>query len=151
MKAAYEAIFLAACLAGVLIAGIVYCVLTFMGYWKMFKKAGEPGWKSIVPIYDTYTAYKMTWKTSYFWIIFLVGVISSITSYYAGLTTVKGMWYWLGFVVSVVLIVLHWMTASRMSKAFGKGFGITLGLFLFKPIFVIILGFGSAEYKGPQA
>jgi hypothetical protein len=73
MKAAYEAIFLAACLAGVLIAGIVYCVLTFMGYWKMFKKAGEPGWKSIVPIYDTYTAYKMTWKLltsgSFSWLV----------------------------------------------------------------------------------
>ena len=53
-------------LTGVVLS-VVWYILILAAGWKMYEKANEPGWKSIIPIYNTYTCYKFTWDTKIFW------------------------------------------------------------------------------------
>ena len=99
-------------------------VLTIVGYWKMFTKAGEKGWLSIIPIVNTFFMLKIARKSP---------------------------WMLLAFVIPFVNIVAWCILASGLSKAFGRGTGTTLGLIFLGPIFVMILGFGSAEYQADSS
>jgi hypothetical protein len=50
---------------------LVLVVLLIVAYWKMFTKAGVAGWKSLIPIYNVYIAFKIAWKDqSAFWVWF---------------------------------------------------------------------------------
>jgi hypothetical protein len=98
--------------------------------WKVFTKAGQPGWAVLIPIYN---------------LIVLLRI--------AGLA-----WYWV-FAPLIVLIpvlgaiaylVLAVMGIHRISTRFGQGVGFTIGLTLLGPIFWLILGFGSSKYIGEQ-
>ena len=50
--------------------------MTIIAYWKMFTKAGEKGWKAIIPVYSTYKIYDITWKGSMFWLSLAAGIVS---------------------------------------------------------------------------
>ena len=50
-------------------AALIWFALTILANWLMFMKAGKAGWKSIIPVYNTYTAYKIAWTPNMFWII----------------------------------------------------------------------------------
>jgi hypothetical protein len=90
--------------------------------WKVFVKAGHPGWAAIVPIYNLYI-----------------------------LTQIAGRaWWWLILLfIPVVNLIVILVLCSDISKAFGRGLGTTIGLFFLPFIFYPILGFGSAQYQGP--
>ena len=97
-------------------------VVAIVAYWKIFTKAGEEGWKSIIPIYN---------------IIILLKIVGR-------------PWWWLllmliPFVNFIVLIIIM----NDLSKSFGHGLGFTLGLIFFSFIFYLILGFGGSKYIGP--
>ena len=49
-------------------AALIWFALTILANWLMFMKAGEAGWKSIIPVYNTYTAYKIAWTPNMFYI-----------------------------------------------------------------------------------
>ena len=111
----------------ILLAGYV---VVLIGMWKVFTKAGQPGWAVLIPFYN---------------IIVLLRV--------AGLP-----WYWV-FAVFLPIIpilgvlaymVLAVMCLHRISTRFGQGVGFTIGLTLLSPIFFLILGFGSSKYVGEQ-
>jgi len=105
--------------------GFVYfavLILVIVAMWKLFTKAGEPGWYSIIPIWSTIVLLK------------IVG---------------RPMWWFLLFFIPVVNIVIWVIVLNDLSKSFGKGVGFTLGLIFLPYIFMLILGFGSAPYMGP--
>ncbi|NZA37286.1 DUF5684 domain-containing protein [Eubacterium callanderi] len=54
-------------MVGLLLA-LAWYVFILVAGWKLFEKAGEPGWKSLIPIYGSYILYKISWKTSMFWV-----------------------------------------------------------------------------------
>lgn len=89
--------------------------------WKVFAKAGQPGWGVIVPIYN---------------IICMLNI--------AG----KPLWWVILCFVPVANIIVIILTYAGMAKAFGKGAGFVVGMILLPIIFWPILGFGSAEYQG---
>lgn len=124
---------------------IVWYVLLVIGYWKMFEKAGKPGWHSIIPILNTYDQYDMCWN-GIFGIIYGIGMAAStfISSNYAEdqtMTMVAG-------VISIVCLVISVVGDWKLAKCFGKGIGTFIGLLLLQPIFMMILGFGDAQYIG---
>ncbi len=122
-------------------------VITVIAYWQIFKKAGEKGWKSLIPLYNSYIMYKIAWKTSMFWIVIALGVIYSILfgiSYSSGSAIVSV----LAYVVDIAVVVIGIMALHKLSKAFGHGAGFTVGLVLLSPIFILILAFGSSQYVG---
>lgn len=108
-----------------LIAGfsvIIYlAIVVFMilAVWKVFTKAGKPGWACIVPIYN---------------IIIMLEIAK------------KPTWWIILFIIPVVNFVIMIMLTHAISKSFGKDVGFTLGMIFLPIIFFPILGFGSATY-----
>ncbi len=104
----------------ILIIELVLVIIAIIGLWKLFSKAGKPGWASIVPIYNTIVMIDISGKPLW-WIILLFIPIVNI-------------------VVSVLIMI-------GMAKNFGRGAGTVIGLIFLPLIFMLILGFGSAEYN----
>lgn len=109
----------------ILIIGLIYLGvigLVIASWWKIFEKAGKPGWAAIVPIYSA---------------IMMLEIIG------------KPTWWLLMFFIPFVNIVFAiWMT-NMLSKSFGKEEGYTVGLILLGFVFLPMLAFGDAHYVGP--
>ena len=104
---------------------LVVALIAIIAYWKIFTKAGEAGWKSIIPFYNIYTLLKIIGRPGWWLLLFFVPFVN--------------------FVISLVV-------AIDLAKSFGKSdvFGV-VALWLFSLVGFLMLGFGSAEYKGPSA
>ncbi len=109
-------------LMGVLYLGLF--VLYAAGLWKLFEKAGYPGWYALVPILNTYTLIRVAGR--------------------------PGWWIWLTFVPCVGFVVMV-LVLVELADSFGRGAGFAVGLVLLSPIFLPILGFGSSEYLSGDA
>ena len=128
------------------IVSIAMYVLLIIGWWKIFTKAGEAGWKSLIPIYNLYTICKICWETKYFWYLIAIAVLSGIFGAIGG--TIGAL---LGGLCSIATLVFTIMQNYKLAKAFGHGGGYTVGLIFLPSIFVLILGFGSSAYQGKAA
>ncbi|MBL7723813.1 MAG: hypothetical protein JNK27_06675 [Chitinophagaceae bacterium] len=107
------------------IAIVIYLaivVFIIASIWKVFEKAGQPGWAAIIPIYNIYIMTKIGGK--------------------------PGWWVLMFFIPFVNFVFLIWLY-NMISKSFGKDEGFTAGLVILGFIFWPILGFGSAKYLGP--
>lgn len=129
--------------------GVIWGVLTIIAGWKIFKKAGEPGWKILIPIYNVYILYKIAGIKNWFWISIVVaccvGFISGIISATAGsngnvaISVISALSTIFGLCVDAYF-------SLKLSKAFKHGVAFAIGLFIFEPIFMLILGFGMSKY-----
>jgi hypothetical protein len=99
-------------------------ILVLASVWKVFTKAGQPGWAAIVPIYNLY---------------FLLQIVGR-----------PGWWLLLMF-IPVINIVVALIVYLDLAKSFDKSSLFGLGLFFLGFIFCPILGFGDARYRGPVA
>ena len=104
-----------------IIISLIIAVLIIAGMWKIFTKANVPGWGAIIPFYNIYLLFKITLGNGWFFLLLLIP-----------------------FVNYIVLIYVDY----KLAKSFDKGIGYTLGLIFLSLIFIPMLGFGSAEYKG---
>lgn len=127
------------------IIGLVYAVLEIVGTWKTYEKAGEAGWKAIIPFYSSFTTFKIGGNTMYFWIWLAATLLNYILSSFDGFLGI------LASLCSLAALVFTVLREYNLAKAFGKGIGFTVGLVLLTPIFRMMLGFGSAEYQGAPA
>lgn len=122
----YDAM-VASAAAGVLIVYylffLAFMVLVLVGYWKIFTKAGKPGWACLIPFYSQYCQFEIAWGNGWLFLLTLIPCVN--------------------FVVMIIYSI-------KLAKAFGQGTGFGLGLFFLSPIFSLILGFGNAQYIGPQ-
>ena len=107
---------------------LVIAVLQIVALWKIFTKAGEKGWKAIIPIYNLVTLFKISGLSPLLVLVYLIGFIPVI-----------------GPIACLVLTIYQ---ANSLSKSFGKTAGFTVGLVLLAPIFYMILGFGKSQYVG---
>lgn len=128
------------------IVGLVFYILLVIAQWRMFKKAGEKGWKAIIPIYNAYIYMKIIGLS--FWKWFAALFVSEIALQIGANANIGFLSTIGGIAVLVIMIALSVLTARNTAKAFGKGTGFAIGLFFFPNIFQLILGFGSAEYQG---
>ena len=60
-----------------LMIAFAWWLLQIIANWRIFTKAGEAGWKSIIPIYGDYISYKIAWQPAYFWLTLVLGIVSS--------------------------------------------------------------------------
>ena len=156
---AYEssALSTGAVVANVIIS-LAFIALAIIAYWRIFVKAGEAGWKAIIPFYNAYTALKLFWKTSIFWICIGLAIGSYIGGFMAGYgisalaiyggggnTAVMVIGFILAFGCGITAFVLEIMFLNRVSKAFGHGAGFTVGLIFLNFIFILILAFSKSE------
>ena len=129
-----------------IIVGLIMMVLIMIATWKIFTKAGEKGWKCLIPVYGTYIQYKFTWSGLQ-GILFLVAVV--LARVLTGVFESGTVMYSIGLIPSVYAAVVALMQTHKLSKSFGHGIGFTIGLLLMNPIFMLILGFGKSQYVGP--
>ena len=111
-----------------IIFAIALAILTIIGQWKMFKKAGAEGYISLIPIYNTVTEMKLGGLPIYWFFLTYCAVIPLI-----------------GWIGPVVLV--FWKNIN-LAKAFGKGVGSGILLTFFPSVMYPVLGFGKAEYAG---
>lgn len=120
-------------------------VLLVVATWKIFTKAGEAGWKSLIPIYSQYVTYRICWNTNMFWAWFGCWLV-----YVLILNFVSGGASMIGVVFGIAMFVIALLQNLKLAKAFGRGTGFGLGLVFLSPIFYMILGFSDSKYIGPQ-
>jgi hypothetical protein len=107
-----------------IIFGLLVALLLIVAMWKVFTKAGQPGWASIIPIYNIYIWCKIVGRPWWWILLMLIPFVN--------------------FIICIILCI-------DLAKSFGKGVGFGIGLALLGIIFFPILGFGSAQYQGPAA
>lgn len=100
---------------------LILLAVIIISNWKIYEKAGKPGWASIVPIYNQMVLAEIGGKQS--------------------------VWGLLPLIPYIGIIWTIWLT-NRMAKSFGKDVGFTLGLIFLPLIFYPILAFGDSEYVG---
>lgn len=91
-------------------------------FWRIFEKAGKPGWAAIVPIYN---------------VIVLLEIVG------------RPWWWILLLLIPVVNIVVGFLLALDLSRSFGHDLAFALGLFFLGIVFYPVLAFGSDTYSGP--
>ncbi|MCB1093340.1 MAG: signal peptidase I [Verrucomicrobiae bacterium] len=112
---------------GGLLASVIWLAVVIViiaANWKIFTKAGKPGWASIIPIYN---------------IIVFLEIIG------------RPAWWIILAIIPGVNLIFGILVSLDLAKSFGKSTGFAIGLILLGPIFLLILAFGDAEYQGPAA
>ena len=96
---------------------------TFVALWKVYTKAGQPGWASLIPFYNTYVMLKIVGRPGWWLLLLFIPIIN---------------------IIFTVIVVLD------LAKVFGKSaiFGI-FGLLIFTYIGFMMLAFGKAQYQAP--
>lgn len=114
-----------AAMLGYLAVLLVVYILVVIAMWKVFTKAGKPGWASLIPVYNMVVMYQIVGLNP--WLLLL---------------------YLIPFVNWIAALVLSIMLNVKLAKVFGKSTGFAIGLIFLNPIFLLILGFGDAKYIG---
>ena len=104
--------------------GLVIGLVIIIAMWKVFSKAGQPGWAAIIPIYNFYVLCKVAGRPGWWLLLMLIPFVN--------------------FIIFIIVCI-------DIAKNFGKGTGFGLGLAFLGVIFFPILGFGSAQYQGRAA
>lgn len=103
------------------VIGLLIAIILIIAMWKVFTKAGQPGWAAIIPIYNLYVLCKVAGRPGWWLLLMLIPFVN--------------------FIIGIILCI-------DIAKNFGKGAGFGVGLAFLGFIFFPILGFGSATYEG---
>lgn len=103
------------------IISLALCVFVLVCMWIIFQKAGKPGWAAIVPFYNLYVLFDITWGSGMRFLLLLIPIYN---------------------------IILGIQTQVRLAKAFGKSGGFAAGLVFLPYIFIPLLAFGKETYQG---
>ena len=106
---------------GMTILSLALAVLGIVAMWKIFEKAGKPGWAAIIPFYNIYVLFEITWGNG---------------------------WKFLFLLIPIANIVFAIITMVKLAKAFGKSGGFAVGLIFLSIIFYCILAFDQSQYLG---
>ena len=133
--------FLGGLIASVGIFALAVYVLMIIAWWKIFVKAGEKGWKSLIPIYNVYVLCRIIGLNFWIYILlvpFVCGILTAIIPA-------------LGFLSGLYALALDILLAIKLGDAFKKSTAFKVGLVLIPNIFQLILAFGDSKYHGKKA
>jgi hypothetical protein len=159
------------------IIAFIFYILMVVGLWKMFEKAGVSGWKAVIPFYNVYCMVEMVGrKPSYFWYMNLPIILLFLSVSIWGIVSLLGAIFPLGItnqaliqvvvpltyiannilpLVDMVLVGCFFLVSFPMliilyndiSKSFGKGKWMTVGLIFIPYVCNLVLGFGDAQFR----
>lgn len=109
---------------------LAFYVLIIVAQWKIFTKAGQEGWKALIPIYNVVVLYKIIGLSPWLLLLYLLSVVPVV-----------------GWIISIALSIV---STVKLAKAFNQSTAFIFGLLFLSTIFQMILGFGKAEYVGPE-
>ena len=160
-----QAAVVGATLGTILTVSLIIGVLLIIAGWRIFEKAGEKGWKILIPIYDAYILFKICGIKNWFWVMLCISIIAAIMmganmppyiedsyGYHINYDILVDYPVYLTAtaITCVSSIAFTIAIAVKLAKAFGKGVGYTLGLIFLPNIFTLILGFGKAKYDAKR-
>jgi hypothetical protein len=99
---------------------LVMIVAAIAGMWKVFEKAGQPGWAAIVPIYNMFV---------------LLQIVN------------KPIWWIVLLLIPLVNIAILIMVSIALAEKFGKGGGFAIGMVFLPFVFYPMLGFGDERFQ----
>lgn len=111
-----------ACFGSCGLVFVVFFVLVIAILWKVFTKAGQPGWAALIPFYNTWILVTEICKKEPLWFILSL--------------------------IPIANIVASWVISQELAKKFGKSEAFGIGIFFLAPVFLAILAFGDARYQG---
>ena len=103
------------------VISIAFAILELVAMWKLFEKAGKPGWAAIIPIYNIIVMLEIAGMEWWYIFLFLIPVVN--------------------FIVAILIVL-------RFVKAYGKGTGFGILAIFFSPIMYAIMAFGNSQYQG---
>ena len=117
-------------------------VLTVIGRWGIFRKAGKKGWHSLIPFLNAYKEYSTVWNGWF-------GVLADLCLPVGLICNMVKLPTFIYFTLLIVGLVIGILEGLKLAKAFGKGkvFGVLLALPVFRDICRVILGVGKAKYQ----
>lgn len=128
-------------------------ILSYCIRWFIFRKAGEKGWKGLIPIWSDYINYKIAWDGRIYLALLVGTVASSLLGALFGLIH-PGLGMFVGIVLAIVVTaaktIAGLMLQFKMAHAFGKDDYFAVGLYFLNSVFATILAFGSCKYVGPD-
>jgi len=117
-------------LAGLITAYLAIVIpivlIAIVAIWRVFTKAGQPGWAVLIPFYNLYV-YSQVVKRPGWWMLL----------YFASIIPVVG---------SLAVLFVSIIDSLRLAKLFGKSSGFGVGIILLGVVFLPILAFGDADY-----
>jgi len=103
-----------------MLIGLAIAVIMVASMWKLFVKAGKPGWAAIIPIYNLIVLLEIAGKPLWWFLLFLIPFVNLI--------------------VAIIVVV-------AVARKFGKGVGFAIGMLVLAPIFYPMLAFGDSTYN----
>lgn len=122
---------------------LIICAI--MGKWMTLGKMGRPGWAALIPFYaDWQIALGASGDRVLGGCVVVLGILNVIAQ-----NCLPDALSWLEMLVGVATFAASCVLAHRVSGAFGRGMGLTVALALIPSIAYLVIGLGSAEYRGP--
>lgn len=101
---------------GYTIFWLIIAGLSIAALWILFEKAGEPGWAALIPFYNMYVLFKITWGNGVLFLLLLIPL------------------------ANLVIMIMTWV---KLAQAFGKGGGWACGLIFLNTVFLCIMAFSK--------
>ncbi len=120
------------------IVALILIIIDIVGLWRIFKKAGQPEWGALIPIYNEYLLCKIAGVNPWWILITLFSFLLNVIPIIGGIASAA-----VGIYFGILLNV-------SIARSFGKDDGFAVGLFLLRPIFHLILGSNGDQYIGPR-
>lgn len=102
-------------------------IVVLIANWKMYEKAGKPGWASIIPIYNLVVRLEIVGLPTWMVLLYIIPIVNFIA-----------------------MPILEIIVNLKLAKSFGQSTGFGIGLIFLNAIFIPILAFGKSTYVGPQ-
>ncbi|MBQ6387333.1 MAG: hypothetical protein IJH96_01775 [Ruminococcus sp.] len=131
------------------VAGAALLIQIAISEWKILEKAGEKGWKALIPFYNIFMSHHIV-GMNHAWFI-LEMIIWTFETFVAAFLDFP-LWFETAFLIftTVFTLVSAAVHANKMCNCFGKGLAFKLGMFFIPYVFPMMLAFGPAEYKKPR-
>lgn len=124
---------------------LISYLLEVAACWRIFEKAGHSGWKSLIPVYNSYIRYRLAWRPLWFWIS---GALLACSFALGMLPLAENVASTVSSIIGVAGTLIHLVSNFRLGRVFGRGVLFSLALAVFPPLFTMILGFGGSQYQG---
>ena len=116
---------------------LLLCAVEVIILWKLFTKAGKPGWAALIPFYNGIVMLDIVGFKWYYIFLFIVpGLLSSIP--------------FIGWLLALVMYAFYVVLSIKMAKSYGQSVGFGVGIILLNIIFLGIIAFNKdIKYVGP--
>ena len=136
-----------------MLMNVFLILLVYVVNWRVFLKAGEKGWKSLIPFYNEYVQYKfLKMKDLYRVVLILQFCIVPVSIMFANIKNIFVTDFTTLILILMVLAIVYidFTSCSRLATSFGRGKKFAWGIFIFRFLFTTIIAFDKSEFKTPQ-